>query len=196
MKRLVGTVTQGYGVAGRNLAPVLPLIESRSGLHPLVPNTLNLQLAAPFPVVPDFTVTREEYNGAEEILFQHCRVKGISCLIMRPDTHQRGAFHGAAYLELMSTLWLRKRLHLNDGSTVTVEVDMRPDRRTHGCEACRERRPGALEQLGEPEHIPFMGGKAPAIDTHFRCTTCGAKWVHIVESGAGGHGDYWHSEPA
>jgi hypothetical protein len=32
------------------------------------------------------------------------------------------------------------------------------------------------------------------VQTHFRCRHYAALWVHIVESGAGGHGAFWHPE--
>jgi hypothetical protein len=88
MTTLVGTVEEGYHAAGNNLRRVLPLIESRSGLRSLLPHTLNLKLKEPYLVVPDFIVTREEYNhNNEEILFQRCSVKRLPCLIMRTATN-------------------------------------------------------------------------------------------------------------
>ena len=30
--------------------------------------------------------------------------------------------------------------------------------------------------------------------THYRCSVCGAKWLHISESGVGGHGSSWSRE--
>jgi len=119
---LSGTLDDGYGAAGKNLMSVLPLIEARSGLHPLIPNTLNLKLARPYPVAPDFVITANEYNGSEELRFRHCTVADWPGLIMRPDSHENGAFHGPAYLEIMSTAWLRKELKLQFGSVVNVEI--------------------------------------------------------------------------
>jgi len=98
------------------------LIEARSGLKPLVPGTLNVRLTQPHRVVPDFIVTRAEYNQQEEVRFQLCTLAGIPCVIMRPDTHERGCAHGPAHLEIMSTEHLREKLGLSDGSQVTVEI--------------------------------------------------------------------------
>jgi hypothetical protein len=41
---------------------------------------------------------------------------------MRPSTHEDGSWHGPAHLELMSSVWLRDKLSLNDGDVVTVEI--------------------------------------------------------------------------
>ena len=56
--RLIGTVSRGMGLAGCNLEPVRGLIEDRSGLRPLIPNTLNLKLSEAYHFTPDFTVTK------------------------------------------------------------------------------------------------------------------------------------------
>ena len=122
--RVTGTVTSGYHVAGDNLSHVLHLIEARSGLSPLIPNTFNLQLNEKFPFSPTFVVTREEYGRYnEELWFRHCEVEGIRCIVMRPDSHAAGQHHGRAYLELMSTVRLRESLQVEDGATVDVDVD-------------------------------------------------------------------------
>lgn len=71
---------------------------------------------------------------------------------------------------------------------------MQPSKETHGCEQCRTQRAPSLWQLGKPEHVNYLDGKAVEVQTHFRCRYCAALWVHIVESGAGGHGDFWHPE--
>ena len=80
-----------------------------------------MKLASPYQFAADFTVTQAEY-GPEELYFQHCWLKGIRCLIMRPSSHNSGAAHGPAHLELMSTVWLRKECALNDGDLVAVLV--------------------------------------------------------------------------
>jgi len=110
------------GLAGCNLEPVRGLIEDRSGLRPLIPNTLNLKLSEAYHFTPDFTVTKAEYGNVEDLLFQHCRVGPVPCLIMRPSSHEDGSWHGPAHLELMSTVWLRNECALTDGSLVTVDI--------------------------------------------------------------------------
>jgi len=117
---LIGAVVKGYGCAGRNLRRVLPLIQERSGLALLLPNTLNLKLNAEFSVQPDFTISPSEYNGSEELRFQRCSIHGLQCLVVRPDTHEAGQFHGRAYLEIMCESWLRDELGLRDGDPVEV----------------------------------------------------------------------------
>ena len=62
--QLAGRVTKGMGLAGKNLQSVLSLIEQRSGLSPLIPNTLNVKLPAAYHFVPDFAVTRAESSLA------------------------------------------------------------------------------------------------------------------------------------
>lgn len=119
---LKGEVKGGYGRAGTNLRPVLPLIEQRSGIPNLLPNTLNLRLPAPYFVRPDFVVTPAEYGHNEELRFQRCTVRGIACVIMRPDSHEAGKHHGPAHLELMAAVRLRDALGLSDGDELAVEI--------------------------------------------------------------------------
>jgi CTP-dependent riboflavin kinase len=98
------------------------LIRERTGLGPLVPGTLNVALAAPYFVTPFATITRQEYNRLEEILLERCCIGGIRAVIMRPDSHERGAAHGPAHLELMAEVRLRDALGLEDGAEVEVVV--------------------------------------------------------------------------
>ena len=42
---------------------------------------------------------------------------------MRPDTHERGMFHGPKHLELIGTVKLRQVLELEDGSEVDIELE-------------------------------------------------------------------------
>jgi CTP-dependent riboflavin kinase len=116
-----GTVRSGYGVAGKNLIGQHHLIESRTGLRDLVEGTLNVAIASPYYVKPIAKLTRTEYR--EEILFQRCRVGGVRCLIMRPETHEAGAAHGPSHLEIMSDRHLRTSMGLKDGSVMAVEVE-------------------------------------------------------------------------
>jgi hypothetical protein len=118
--RVSGRVVKGYGAAGTNLAGVLGLIEARSGLAHLIPNTLNLELPSPYYPIPDFIVTAAEYG--EDLHFTHCTVRGVLCLIMRPASHNTGAAHGPAYLELMSTVWLRDALGVTVGDHLSVDL--------------------------------------------------------------------------
>jgi len=62
------------------------------------------------------------------------------------------------------------------------------------CERCRTPQSDALDQIGEVEYEEFFDGKARETRTHFVCRICGAKWVRIIESGVGGHGDNWNPE--
>jgi hypothetical protein len=113
---LHGVVYDGCQHAGPNLRRVLSLIEQRSKMQPLIEYTLNVRLRAQYIVEPAFVITRDEYNGAEELRFQFCKLADVPCLIMRPDSHELGHGHGPTSIELMSTVWLRKTLGLATGS--------------------------------------------------------------------------------
>ncbi len=63
----------------------------------------------------------------------------------------------------------------------------------HGCAGCRTRGSDALEKLSV-ERNEYVDGRAYETLTHYRCRLCGAKWLHIVEGGAGGRGDFWYPE--
>jgi CTP-dependent riboflavin kinase len=131
MRVFAGTVTTGYGMAARNLDPVMSLIEQRAGLLHLVRGTLNVTIREEYIVRPDAVVLPEEYpfnkeSGLHEtIKFQRCLVAGHRGLIVRPDTHELGAgqFHGKSYLELMGQKNFREALALTDGSAVEVQVE-------------------------------------------------------------------------
>src|SRR5262249_15461585 len=109
MKVFIGIVTGGYGIAARNLDPVMGLIEARAGLANLVRGTLNVNLPEEYIVQADALVYPDEYpfnkesKLGETIKFQRCLVAGYRGLIMRPDSHEIGAgqFHGKSHLELM-----------------------------------------------------------------------------------------------
>jgi CTP-dependent riboflavin kinase len=131
MKVFHGVVTSGYGIAARNLDPVMHLIEARTGLASLVRGTLNVNIPEEYIVRAEALITPDEYpfnkesNLNETIKFQRCLVAGYKGLIMRPDSHEIGAgqFHGKAHLELMGQRNFRETLVLSDGSAVEVQVE-------------------------------------------------------------------------
>ena len=123
MRVLMGEVTTGYGIASRALKHVTPLIERRSGLQPLVRGTLNLRIPEPYIVRADFVIQASEYNRREFLKIQRCRIVGMRALVMRPNTHEEGQWHGPAHLELWSTVVLREVLGLVDGDAVCVELE-------------------------------------------------------------------------
>lgn len=53
--------TSGYGEATPNLAPVMQLIEQRTGLTNLVPGTLNVTISEEYVVQADAFIYPEEY---------------------------------------------------------------------------------------------------------------------------------------
>src|SRR5689334_8344641 len=107
MRTLRGKVGGGFGAATQNLAPFLTRIVERTGLPSVVPGTLNVSIDKPYIVQPDARLTKAEYYGYEEIKLQRCRVRGVRAIIMRPVTHEAGAAHGPAHLELLCHLHLR-----------------------------------------------------------------------------------------
>ena len=131
MKAFIGIVTTGYGVATRNLDPVMALIETRTGLANLVRGTLNINISEEYIVQADAIISPDEYplnkqtNLGETIKFQRCLVAGHKGLIMRPDSHEVGAgqFHGKSYLELMGQKNFRQVLGFIDKSEVEVQVE-------------------------------------------------------------------------
>lgn len=131
MKVFRGQVTSGYGEATPNLAPVMQLIEQRTGLTKLVPGTLNVIIPEEYIVRADAFIYPEEYprnqkmNDHETIKLQRCIVAGYKAIIMRPDSHELGAgqYHGKKYLELMGQKNFRETLQLTNESYVEVEVE-------------------------------------------------------------------------
>jgi CTP-dependent riboflavin kinase len=130
-KAFIGIVTNGYGVAARNLDPVMALIEARTGLANLVRGTLNVNISEEYIVRADALINPDEYplnmqtNSRETIKLQRCLVAGHKGLIMRPDSHEIGAgqFHGKSHLELMGQKHFRRVLGLTDKSEVDVQVE-------------------------------------------------------------------------
>jgi hypothetical protein len=126
MRILRGTVTsQGFGIAGDNLLPLMPLILERTGFGALAKGTLNLALPEPYIVTADAQLTGQEYFSGETIKLQRCVVRGLRALIMRPETHETipGFGHGPAHLELMSEHHLTSTLMLMPGAELDVEVE-------------------------------------------------------------------------
>src|SRR5262249_42030427 len=129
MRIFRGTVKSGYGAAGANLKPVLSLIELRLGMASLVEGTLNVQLVEEYVVIPTSSILPHEYplnrsSGLNEtIKLQRCVIRNHKAIIMRPDTHERGMFHGPKHLELIGAVNFRRVLGLGDGSLVDVEVE-------------------------------------------------------------------------
>jgi hypothetical protein len=63
----------------------------------------------------------------------------------------------------------------------------------HGCEECgdKDRRGSVIEQVGESEHSTYLDGKMIETEKHFRCKSCGSKWVNYTVDGLGGYGSFW-----
>ncbi len=126
MKTLIGQISSTtFGVATRNLAGVMSLIEKRMGLANLVQGTLNIKIQEDYIVIPDAIISPQEYGLPETIKLQRCLISGYKAIIMRPDTHEirPNWGHGKAHLELMSPFHLRTTLGLKDGDAVAVQVE-------------------------------------------------------------------------
>lgn len=123
MRTLCGIVSNRHGLAADNLAPVQQLISERIGLPPLVPGTLNVVLTDPYIVQENTVIRSEEYNRQETLKLQRCRVRGLRCCIIRPDSHETQGNDGAKVLEIMSEYCLRNHLGLSNGDQLEVEVE-------------------------------------------------------------------------
>lgn len=126
MKTLRGYICSNtFGVASRNLSGVMSLIETRMGLFNLTPGTLNVRIQEDYIVMPDATISPQEYGLPETIKLQRCLISGYKAIIMRPDTHETRPNwgHGKAHLELMSHFHLRNTLGLKDGDKVEIQVE-------------------------------------------------------------------------
>jgi len=66
MKIFSGTVTSGYGLAGRNLDLVMGLIEARTSLANLVRGTLNVNIPEEYIVLPDAVISPDEYPSNKQ----------------------------------------------------------------------------------------------------------------------------------
>lgn len=66
-------------------------------------------------------------------------------------------------------------------------------RRTHGREKCRTHDPAVLARVGDSECNVYFEGKASETMTHSCCSSCGAKWAYVVETGLS-KGTFWNPE--
>lgn len=123
IRKLCGVVQNGHSIAALNLARVAHLIHERMGLPPLAQGTLNVQLADPYIVQAEAEITANEYKDGETLKLQRCKVRGLRCCIMRPDTHQTPGNDGARVLEIMSEYRLRDHFGLANGDELKVEVE-------------------------------------------------------------------------
>lgn len=127
MKILRGTVAQGgYGVASEFFAHVRGWITERTGVGPLQNGTLNIDLPTPYIIPEEATISVEEYNRFGEFLkLKPCVVRGLRCVIVRPNTHEgpSAIAHGPAHVELMSGFHLKTTLGLSPGDQVDIEVE-------------------------------------------------------------------------
>jgi hypothetical protein len=68
------------------------------------------------------------------------------------------------------------------------------------CDGCNTAYPskehlGTLAPEGSPDRNEVPVGKRGhylEVTQTFRCRKCGAIWENLVESGAGGHGNFWN----
>ena len=120
MAVLVGRVTQGFGQAGQNLAPVAGLICRRTGLRVAHTGTLNVRLTQPYLFEAEAEISTDEYHGWERLKLQRCCLGGLRGVIVRPETHESGNGHGPAYLEILAEVHLRDALRLQENDEIQV----------------------------------------------------------------------------
>jgi len=123
MMTLRGMVTSRHGIASKCLEGITPLIGERIGVQGLVTGTFNIQLPQPYIVEADALVRPHEYNDLETLKLKRCRVGGLRCCIMRPDSHETPGNDVARVLEIMSDRRLRTELGLKDGDQAEVELE-------------------------------------------------------------------------
>ncbi len=130
MRVFQGIVSSGFKLASAHLAPILALIESRTGLVKPITGTLNVRISDDYIVTADAVIRPEEYppnklHGTKEtVKLQRCLIQGRKAIIMRPDTHETlGWGNGTKCLELMGAIKFRDVLNLQDGSVVEVKVE-------------------------------------------------------------------------
>jgi CTP-dependent riboflavin kinase len=121
-----GIVAAGLGNAAGNFqqggveAAVANLLRVSGIAH----GTLNVEIAQEYAVLDDGVYDVElpdsDYNGREHVKVKRCMVNGFPCAIVRPADH----FVVEKFrrrIEVMSSVRLRDRLGLSDGSTVIVQ---------------------------------------------------------------------------
>jgi CTP-dependent riboflavin kinase len=118
MRHLQGTVFSGAGIAGDSLKPLLHYIRKLTGLHSLLPQTLNIRLPIAYTGTRDFVLEAKAYSHYEDVYLERCRIRGLDALIMRTSTN----YHGASVLEIMAEVWLKREFGIADGDIETVEV--------------------------------------------------------------------------
>lgn len=125
MRVIIGKIANGFHVAAEHLNPVMHLIEERMGLTDLVPGTLNVRIPREYVVIASAVITPEEYGFNETLKLQRCLVQGYKGIIIRPDTHETipNYGHGKNHLEVMGRTRFREALQLQDGDTVSVEIE-------------------------------------------------------------------------
>jgi CTP-dependent riboflavin kinase len=121
-KTLVGTLISGFGLATESLSPLYEAIREKSGLQ-VVEGTLNVQLDAPYIVIPDVVLDARKHDHHETIMLQRCTVMDLPGLILRTNTQAVGESHGLDILEVMTVDRLRTTRRLSDGDPIEIRVE-------------------------------------------------------------------------
>jgi hypothetical protein len=124
-RKLRGEIIKGAGVATRSLDPLFEEIRRRSGLHNLVPGTVNVRLKHWYPGHLDVTLLAHEHGHHEHLFLERCQLFGKDGLIVRTSTN----FHGPAVLELMAQEHLKSAHGLDVGALLEIVVYDRGERR-------------------------------------------------------------------
>lgn len=126
MIEVKGTVTIGLGNATDNFqqGTVEPTVANLLSVSEIVHGTLNVEIQEKYAMLDDGEYDKElpasDYNGKEWVKIKRCKVNDFPCAIVRPADH----FEVPKFkqrIEIMSSVRLRDRFGLSDGSTVIVQ---------------------------------------------------------------------------
>ena len=122
--KLQGIVTKGIGDYGQWITKFASAYLEKTGLD-LYPGTLNILLPGPYDLPEGCDrLEREDYGGEVNVNIVPCRIFGKRGFILRTDANQNGTGpHPRTIIEVATDFGLRDAYSLNDGDSVTVEID-------------------------------------------------------------------------
>lgn len=124
MPTLVGHVESGIGDFAQWIETLHDHYQRKTGLD-LFPGTLNLRLDRPYRLPPNpIRLEAHEYGGTVSINLVPCEVFDRPAFILRTDANEHGdGDHPWEVIEIATDIKLRDVFNLEDGDTVSVEVE-------------------------------------------------------------------------
>jgi len=126
MIEIQGTVARGLGNAAANFqqGTVEVAVANLLSVSEIVHGTLNIEILQEYAMLDDgvyeLHLPASDYNGREQVKIKRCKVNDFPCALIRPADH----FVVPKFkrrIEIMSSVRLRDRFGLSDGSTVIVQ---------------------------------------------------------------------------